>query len=161
MGRGSPGWVDLVRLKRVDLVRRVCGTIPWKVSAADQVRHRKVDLVRYGGITGESRSWKRRWGWTRLPPGAKGGSGAPGRPQNSIARGKSALYSPWLEAYQRSHTHPGRGSREPQLQQADERIAPVRSNRTSSANASHSANELSLVLYYRCGHADKRGHERV
>ena len=80
----SLGGVDLVRLKRVDLVRRVCGTIPWKVSAADQVRHRKVDLVRYGGIAGERRSWRRRWGWTRLLPGAKECSGAPGRPQNAL-----------------------------------------------------------------------------
>ena len=38
-----------------------------------------VDLVRYGGITGERRSWRRRWGWTRLLPGAKECSGAPGR----------------------------------------------------------------------------------
>ena len=118
--KGNPGWVDLVQLKQVDLVRRVCGAIPWKVSAADQVRHRKVDLVRYGGITGERRSWKRRWGWVRLSPGAKGCAGAPGRPQNSIARGKSGLYSPWREAYQRSHTRLRRGSREPQLQQADD-----------------------------------------
>ena len=83
----SLGWVDQVRLKQVDLVRRVCGTTPWKVSAADQVRHRKVDLVRYGGITGERRSWRRRWGWTRLLPGAKECSGAPGRPGDEHVTG--------------------------------------------------------------------------
>ena len=50
----------------------------------------------------------------------KGVLWCPGQAANSIARGKSALNSPWREAYQRSHTHPGHSSREPQLQQADD-----------------------------------------
>ena len=51
----------------------------------------------------------------------KGGLWCLGQAANSIARGKSPLCSPWRDSYQRSHTHPGRGSREPQLQQADDR----------------------------------------
>ncbi len=97
----SLGGVDLVRLKRVDLVRRVCGTIPWKVSAADQVRHRRG-----------KEKLEEKMGMDATAARGKGVLWCPGEAPKCIARGKSAHNSPWRESYQRSHTHPGRGSRE-------------------------------------------------